>query len=133
MPARGHPEGQGWLAVVLAGRARLGECLKAADMLEAQGVSVTVADARFAKPLDENLIRDLAHGHKTLITIEEGSRGGFGSYVLEFLAHNDLMDGLKVRTLHLPDVFQDHDSPEKQYEEAGLVASSIVAIAIKTL
>ena len=95
-------------------------------MLEAKGRSVTVADARFAKPLDEALIKKLAANHTTLITIEEGSRGGFGAFVLEFLANNDLMQNLRVRTLTLPDRFQDHDTPEKQYEDAGLVAKDIV-------
>ena len=102
----------------------------AADMLEAKGTHVTVADARFAKPLDEALIRTLAENHTQLITIEEGSVGGFGSYVLEFLAREDLLGQCRVRTMHLPDVFQDQDAPEKQYEEAGLVAKDIVKAAI---
>lgn len=111
---------------------RLHECLDAATMLETKNISVTVADARFAKPLDEDLIRSLAHNHKALITIEEGSIGGFGSFVLEFLARDGLLDdGLKIRTMHLPDIFQDQDKPEKQYEEAGLDAKAIVENIIK--
>ncbi len=107
---------------------RLQECMAAAKLLEADGKTVTVADARFAKPLDEDLIRTLAQHHGTLITIEEGSVGGFGSYVLEFLARDGLLDGgnLKARTMHLPDLFQDQDAPDKQYEEAQLVAQDIV-------
>jgi 1-deoxy-D-xylulose-5-phosphate synthase len=106
---------------------RLQECLTAAEMLEKDGKTVTVADARFAKPLDEDLIRALAQNHDTLITIEEGSIGGFGSFVLEFLSRDGLLDngGLKVRTMHLPDVFQDQDAPAKQYEQAGLMAKDI--------
>ena len=110
---------------ILSYGARLQECLKAAEQLDA-----TVADARFAKPLDEALVRDLAQNHKTLITIEEGSRGGFGSFVLDFLANNDLTDGLKIRTLTLPDRFQDQDAPDKQYEEAGLVMKDILKRSI---
>ena len=97
-------------------------------MLGEQGKKVTVADARFAKPLDEELVRELAENHDTLITIEEGSRGGFGSYVLEYLANNDLMKNLTVRTLTLPDTFQDHNDPAKQYEEAGLIAKNILRV-----
>lgn len=110
---------------------RLTECLAAAKQLEEMGHNVTVADARFAKPLDEDLIRDLAQNHKTLVTIEEGAIGGFGSYVLEFLNREGFMDNgkLKVRTMHLPDEFQDHDKPEKQYEQAGLIAKDIVKIS----
>lgn len=106
---------------------RLAECLSAAEQMKEKGVSTTVADARFAKPLDESLIRDLAKNHSTLITIEEGSIGGFGSYVLEFLNRDGLLDGsLKVRTMHLPDIFQDQDAPNKQYEQAGLLAADIL-------
>lgn len=106
---------------------RLQETLKAADELEAKGLSVTVADARFAKPLDEDLVSSLARNHKVLITLEEGSRGGFGSFVLDFLNNAGLLDDgkLKVRTMTLPDLFQDQDSPDKQYKEAGLTASEI--------
>ncbi len=111
---------------------RLNESLMAADMLATKNISVTVADARFAKPLDEALIRSLAKNHEKLIILEEGSAGGFGAFVLQFLAREGLLDGgtLKVRTMHLPDVFQDHDSPEKQYETAGLTAKHIVKTAL---
>ncbi len=106
---------------------RLAEALKAADLLAAQGLSTTVADARFMKPLDEDLIRDLAGRHAVLITIEEGSVGGFGSHVLEFLSGEGLLDnGLKVRTMTLPDIFIDHDKPEVMYANAGLDAAGIV-------
>ncbi|HRQ61884.1 MAG TPA: transketolase C-terminal domain-containing protein, partial [Alphaproteobacteria bacterium] len=117
---------QGTDVAILSYGGRLHEALKAADTLAEQGITATVADARFAKPLDEELIRKLAAGHKALITIEEGSRGGFGAFVLEFLANNDLLGELKLRTLTLPDIFQDQDAPEKQYAEAGLTAQGIV-------
>lgn len=113
---------------------RLYESLKAADRLAAQGWSTTIADARFAKPLDEGLIRQLALHHEVLITIEEGAVGGFGSHVLNFLALNGLLDrGLKCRPMTLPDFFIDHDTPEKQYELAGLNVSSIVRVALNAL
>ncbi|MGQ0527280.1 MAG: 1-deoxy-D-xylulose-5-phosphate synthase [Alphaproteobacteria bacterium] len=117
---------------ILSYGARLGEALLAADMLAEKNISATVADARFAKPLDSDLIRRLAKNHRTLITIEEGSRGGFGSFVLEFLNEEGLLDGrLKVRTLNLPDLFQDQDTPEKQYEQAGLHARNICKEALR--
>jgi 1-deoxy-D-xylulose-5-phosphate synthase len=106
---------------------RLGEALKAAEELEAQGLSTTVADARFAKPLDRDLVLRLAHDHEVLVTIEEGSTGGFGAMVLHLLAAEGVLDGgLKIRTLTLPDIFQDHDKPERMYAEAGLDAKGIV-------
>ncbi|HYH39417.1 MAG TPA: transketolase C-terminal domain-containing protein, partial [Azospirillum sp.] len=114
--------------------ARLAECRKAATELAARGLSTTVADARFAKPLDEDLVRQLALNHEVLITIEEGSVGGFGSFVLQFLATSGLLDGgLKIRPMVLPDRFLDHDAPARQYEEAGLNARSIVATALVAL
>ena len=107
---------------------RLAEALKAADTLAGMGLSTTVADARFAKPLDRALLRQLADKHEVLITIEEGSIGGFGSFVLHALSEDGLLDGgLKVRSLVLPDVFIDHDKPEKMYALAGLDAKAIVA------
>ena len=107
---------------------RLAECLKAADILATKNMSVTVADARFAKPIDIDLLKQLATNHSTLITIEEGSSNGFGAIVLQTLANLGLMDnGLRVRTLHLPDIFQDHDTPDRQYEQAGLMAQQIAA------
>ncbi len=111
---------------ILSYGTRLEESLKAADMLAKKGISTTVADARFAKPLDQDLIRDLAKNHKALITIEEGSCGGFGAFTLEFMAKEGLLDGnIKVRTMTLPDHYQNQDSPDKQYEEAGLTAKHI--------
>ncbi len=125
---------QGAAIAILSYGTRLAECLVAADMLEKQGLSTTVADARFAKPLDEALLAQLAKNHEVLITIEEGSVGGFGAFVLHSLAGRGLLDsGLRIRTLTLPDIFQDHDSPEKMYEQAGLDARSIAASAIKAL
>jgi 1-deoxy-D-xylulose-5-phosphate synthase len=110
--------------------ARMGEAMKAADKLAAMGLSTTIADARFAKPLDEDLIRRLAREHEVLLTIEEGAVGGFGAFVLHFLAKDGLLDrGLKIRTLTLPDMFQDQDKPELMYAEAGLDAESIAAAA----
>jgi 1-deoxy-D-xylulose-5-phosphate synthase len=125
---------EGKHVALLALGTRLGEAHKAADELEKLGLSTTIADARFAKPLDEDLIRHLAQTHDVLITIEEGSKGGFGAMVLHFLAEDGLLDaGLKVRTLTLPDTFQDHDSPARQYSEAGLDARAIVEAAKKAL
>jgi 1-deoxy-D-xylulose-5-phosphate synthase len=113
---------------------RLAECLKAADHLQSFGLSTTVADARFAKPLDTRLIRDLALNHEVLVTVEEGSVGGFGSYVLQFLSDEGLLDrGLRVRTKVLPDVFIDHGKPEAMYEDAGLNASGIVKTVFAAL
>jgi 1-deoxy-D-xylulose-5-phosphate synthase len=125
---------EGTRMAILSYGARLAECLKAADELAASGFSTTVADARFAKPLDTDLVARLAREHEVLITIEEGSVGGFGSFVLQFLAHKGMLDsGLKIRPMCLPDRFQEHDSPDKQYEEAGLRAHHIVATALEAL
>jgi len=113
---------------------RLGEALKAADQLDARGLSTTVADLRFAKPLDEALIRQLMASHEVVLTVEEGSIGGLGAHVLTLASDAGLTDvGLKIRTLRLPDVFQDHDSPDKQYDAAGLNAPHIVDCALKAL
>lgn len=121
------------VAIVSLGT-RLSEALKAAEELDTRGLSTTVADARFAKPVDNALLKDLAASHELLITIEEGSIGGFGAHVMDYLADEGVLDGtLKVRALKLPDVFQDHDKPEKMYEEAGLNASGIVAAVLKAL
>jgi 1-deoxy-D-xylulose-5-phosphate synthase len=131
---RGRIIREGSAVAILSYGARLAEALAAADMLAAQGLSATVADARFAKPLDLDLIRRLVDGHEVLLTVEEGARGGFGAFVLHALAENGLLDhGLKIRTLTLPDVFQDQDKPERMYEQAGLDARSIAAVAIKAL
>ena len=114
--------------------ARLGECAKAADKLAAMGLSATLADARFAKPLDEELIARLAREHEVLLTVEEGAQGGFGAFVLHFLARAGLLDrGLRIRTLTLPDSFQDHDKPEAMYAAAGLDADAIAAAALTAL
>ena len=129
---------EGSTVALLALGTRLAECLKAAEDLAAYGVSVTVADARFAKPLDKNLIRKLAAHHNVLITVEEGSIGGFGAHVLHFLSDEGALDGvgsraLKVRTMTLPDVYLDHDKPEKLYAKAGLDARAITAKVLETL
>jgi len=114
--------------------ARLGECLKAADELAAHGLSTTVADARFAKPLDTELLLRLAREHEVLISIEEGAIGGFGAHVLQTLAeHGALDNGLKVRCMILPDVFIDQDTPAAMYAKAGLDTRGIVAKAFEAL
>ena len=103
-------------------------------MLAARGVSATVADARFAKPLDADLILRLAREHEALITVEEGAMGGFGAFVLQLLAEKGALDGgLKIRTLNLPDVFQDQDAPMAMYAQAGLNAEHITAAALQAL
>ncbi|MBL8587738.1 MAG: 1-deoxy-D-xylulose-5-phosphate synthase [Methylobacteriaceae bacterium] len=113
---------------------RLAECLKAAEDLKALGLSATVADARFAKPIDRDLLRRLAQSHDVLITIEEGSTGGFGALCLTALAEDGLLDrGLRVRTMTLPDLFLDHDKPERLYARAGLDAKAIVGKALEAL
>jgi 1-deoxy-D-xylulose-5-phosphate synthase len=125
---------EGTAVAILSFGTRLGEALKAADMLAARGLSATVADARFAKPLDVELILRLARHHEALITVEEGAVGGFGSFVLQTLAEHGALDrGLKVRSLVLPDVFQDQDKPEVMYAQAGLDAEGIVRGALAAL
>ncbi len=122
---------EGTKVALLSLGARLAECLRAADELAALGFSTTVADARFAKPLDRDLVLRLAREHEVLITIEEGSVGGFGSHVLELLAREGALDrGLRIRPLVLPDIFQDQDTPAKMYEQAGLDARGIVTTAL---
>ena len=142
LPAKGTPLEIGKGRIVREGTkiallnfgARLQECLLAAEDLAAKGLSTTVADARFAKPLDTDLIRRLAREHEVLITIEEGSVGGFSSFVLHELATAGLLDqGLKVRPMVLPDNFIDHAAPAKQYEWAGLNAPAIVSTALSAL
>jgi len=114
--------------------ARLGECLKAADELAAHGLSTTVADARFAKPLDTELLLRLAREHEVLLTVEEGSIGGFGAFAVQALAEHGALDrGLKVRAMVLPDIFIDQDSPNAMYAKAGLDAKSIVTKAFEAL
>jgi 1-deoxy-D-xylulose-5-phosphate synthase len=113
---------------------RLAEALKAAEQLEARGLSTTVADLRFAKPLDEALIRRLMTSHEVVVTVEEGAIGGLGAHVLTLASDEGLTDGgLKIRTMRLPDTFQDHDAPDKQYDAAGLNAPQIVATVLKAL
>ncbi len=131
---RGRIMREGNAIALLSLGARLGECMKAAQELAAYGLSTTVADARFAKPLDTGLIKRLAREHEVLVTIEEGAIGGFGSHVLHHLAMSGMLDhGLKIRTMVLPDAFLEHDSPQAQYDQAGLNARHIVAMALAAL
>jgi 1-deoxy-D-xylulose-5-phosphate synthase len=125
---------QGKQVALLSFGTRLGECEKAADELAAHGLSATIADARFMKPLDEEMILKLAREHEILLTIEEGSIGGFGSHVMQMLADHGMLDGgLRMRSMVLPDVFLDHDSPAAMYARAGLDAKGIVAKVFETL
>ena len=106
----------------------------AADQLDAKGLSTTVADLRFAKPLDSELIRRLITTHEVVVTLEEGAIGGLGAHVLTMASDEGLTDaGLRIRTMRLPDLFQDHDDPAKQYDEAGLNAPQIVDTVLKAL
>ena len=125
---------EGTKVAILSLGTRLAEALKAADQLEAKGLSTTVADLRFVKPLDEALIARVMRSHEVVITVEEGSIGGLGAHVLTFASDEGLTDnGLKVRTLRLPDTFIDHDDPMKQYDVAGLNAPQIVDTVLKAL
>ena len=125
---------EGTSIAILSFGTRLGEVLLASERLAGYGLSPTIADARFSKPLDTGMIRRLAKEHEVLITIEEGSMGGFGAHVMHFMAHDGLLDrGLKVRPMTLPDIFQDHDTPEKMYAIAGLNADGIVHTALSAL
>ena len=142
LPARGQvlPIGKGRILregsriALLSLGGRLMECLQAGDELSARGLTTTVADARFAKPLDEDLILRLARDHEVLLTVEEGSAGGFGSHVLGLLAAKGVLDrGLKIRAMTLPDRFVDHAKPVEQYEDAGLQARHIVETAVNAL
>ncbi len=142
LPERGTvlPIGQGRVLregtkiALLSLGTRLAECLKAADALQARGLSTTVADARFAKPLDINLISRLANEHEVLVTVEEGSIGGFGSHVVHELARRGVLDrGCKLRPMTLPDIWQDQDTPQRQYDEARLNATHIVATVLAAL
>ncbi len=133
---KGRMMRQGNRIALLSLGTRLDEALQAADQLAGMGLSTSVADARFAKPLDLDLLRQLAHTHEVLITIEEGSIGGFGSFVAQALLEEGLLDGqkpLKFRSLVLPDQFQDQDKPEKLYAQAGLDARAIVAKVLDVL
>ncbi|HEX8902108.1 1-deoxy-D-xylulose-5-phosphate synthase [Vitreimonas sp.] len=125
---------EGTTVALLNFGARMTEANKAADKLAAMGLSTTLADARFAKPLDEDLIRRLSREHEVLLTIEEGAEGGFGAFVLHFMARDGLLDrGVKIRTLTLPDIFQDQDKPEAMYAAAGLDADAIANAALLAL
>ena len=125
---------QGSKVAILSLGTRLAEAEKAADQLEAKGLSTTVADLRFAKPLDEELIRRLLTTHEVAVTVEEASIGGLGAHVLTMASDEGLIDGgLKIRTMRLPDAFLDHDKPEKQYDEAGLNAPQIVETVLRAL
>ncbi len=125
---------EGTSVAILSLGTRLKASLEAAETLATYGLTTTVADARFMKPLDHDLIRRLAREHEVLITVEEGSVGGFGSHVLSFLAEEGLLDrGLKVRTLTLPDLFLDHGDVQKLYAVAGLDAAGIVRHILKCL
>jgi 1-deoxy-D-xylulose-5-phosphate synthase len=142
LPERGQvlPIGKGRVlregkdVALLSVGTRLQAALNAAERLQMRGISCTVADARFVKPFDRDLVRRLSQSHHMLITIEEGAIGGFGAQVLDYLVNNDLMrSGLAVRTLILPDEFQDHDDPQKQYSYAGLNAADIVRVVETSL
>jgi len=142
LPARGEvlPIGKGRIlreggtVAILSLGGRLVECMLAADELALRGLPTTIADARFAKPLDEDLIVQLARHHDVLLTVEEGSVGGFGSHVLSMLAEKGELDtGLKIRAMTLPDRFVDHATPAEQYEDAGLQAHHIVEMAVTAL
>ncbi len=125
---------EGHAVAILSLGTRLAEALKAADQLEARGLTTTVADLRFAKPLDAALIRRLLTTHGVAVTIEEGSVGGLGAHVLTLASDEGLIDaGLKLRTLRLPDRFQDQDAPDKQYHDAGLDADAIVTAVLTAL
>ncbi|KQU66836.1 1-deoxy-D-xylulose-5-phosphate synthase [Aminobacter sp. DSM 101952] len=131
---KGRVVREGTKVALLSFGTRLKDCLLAAEELGAAGLSTTVADARFAKPLDEDLIRRLARSHEVLVMVEEGSVGGFSSQVLDFLARNGLLDnGLKVRPLTLPDSFVDHANPDKMYVDAGLDSAGIVRAVFAAL
>jgi 1-deoxy-D-xylulose-5-phosphate synthase len=131
---RGRIMREGTKIALLSLGGRLSECIKAAQELGTYGLSTTVADARFAKPLDTDLVNRLAREHEVLITIEEGAIGGFGSHVLHHLAMSGMLDhGLKIRSMVLPDVFFDHDTPQAQYDAAGLNARHIVSMALSAL
>jgi len=125
---------EGGKVAILSLGTRLAEALKAAEQLEAKGLSTTVADLRFAKPLDSALIRKLMTTHEVVVTVEEAAIGGLGAHVLTLASDEGLTDaGLKIRTMRLPDFFQDQDAPEIQYDEAGLNAPHIVETVLSAL
>ncbi|MCG6121061.1 MAG: 1-deoxy-D-xylulose-5-phosphate synthase, partial [Blastomonas sp.] len=125
---------EGKKVAILSLGTRLAEAKKAADLLDAKGLSTTVADLRFAKPLDEEMIRKLLATHEVCVTVEEGAIGGLGAHVLTMASDAGLIDsGLKLRTMRLPDIFQDQEKPEVQYAQAGLDADGIVETVLKAL
>jgi 1-deoxy-D-xylulose-5-phosphate synthase len=131
---KGRVMREGKTVAILSLGTRLAEAMKAADVLEAKGLSTSVIDLRFAKPLDEDLIRRALANHDVCVTVEEGSIGGLGAHVLTLASDSGLIDGgLKLRTMRLPDAFQEHDSPQKQYDDAGLNAPQIVDTVLKAL
>jgi 1-deoxy-D-xylulose-5-phosphate synthase len=131
---KGRVVREGKKVAILSLGTRLAEAEKAADQLDAMGLSTTVADLRFAKPLDGELIRRLLTTHEVAVTVEEASIGGVGAHVLTMASDEGLVDaGLKIRTMRLPDRFLDHDKPEKQYDEARLNAPHIVETVLKAL
>ena len=131
---KGRVVREGKTVAILSLGTRLAEALKAADTLDAKGLSTTVADMRFAKPLDEELIRRLMATHEVVVTVEEAAIGGLGAHVLTLASDLGLTDaGLKIRTMRLPDIFQEQESPQKQYDEAGLNAPHIVETVLKAL
>ena len=131
---KGRMVKQGSRIAILSLGTRLAESLKAAEELEARGLSTSVADARFAKPVDRDLVLALAQSHDVLITIEEGSIGGFGAQVQQLLSEEGIFDkGLKFRSMIFPDAYIDHDKPEKQMARMGLDAVGIVAKVLNIL
>ncbi|CAN5335866.1 1-deoxy-D-xylulose-5-phosphate synthase [soil metagenome] len=131
---KGRVVREGKTVCILSLGTRLAEALKAADVLDAKGLSTSVVDLRFAKPLDVDLIKRMLANHEVCVTVEEGAVGGLGAHVLTMASDEGLIDaGLKLRTLRLPDIFQDQDKPEKQYAEAGLDAAGIVDMVLKAL
>jgi 1-deoxy-D-xylulose-5-phosphate synthase len=131
---KGRVVREGKKVAILSLGTRLAEAEKAADQLDAMGLSTTLADLRFAKPLDGELIRRLLTTHEVAVTVEEAAIGGLGAHVLTLASDEGLVDaGMKIRTMRLPDRFQEHDKPEKQYDEAGLNAPSIVETVLKAL
>ena len=131
---KGRTIKEGKQVAILNFGARLEECKKASEILLKKGIDISIIDARFVKPLDEKLIIETATNHEVIVTIEEGSIGGFGSHVMQLLSDRGIFDrGLKFRSMILPDIFIDQDSPEKMYDKAGLNSQSIVNKIEQTL